>query len=253
MKTIQLYAVLFSTILFGVSTQAQKNNTEKPTIVFVHGVWADGTSFSSQITTLQSKGYKVVSVQNPVTSLTEDVAVTKRAIELISGKIILVGHSWGGFVISQFTNEPKVVGLVYLAGFAPELGETIVSLNKNASETELSKYLVPSNGYVFLSEEGVKKVFANDLSPKQQSLIYATQIPASHTIFVDQSEEPAWKHKPTWYVVAKNDKTINPDLERFMAKRAKAKTIELESSHVVMNSKPKEVLKVIEEAVNFKY
>ena len=253
MKTIQLYTVLFFTLLFGVNTQAQKNNAEKPTIVFVHGVWADGTSFSNQITALQAKGYKVVSVQNPITSLAEDVATTKRAIELIEGNVILVGHSWDGFVISQFTNEPKVVGLVYLAAFAPEAGETIPSLNKNASETALSKYLVPSKGFVFLSEEGVKKVFANDLSPKQQELIFATQIPASHTIFADQSEEPAWKHKPTWYVVAKNDKTINPDLERFMAKRAKAKTIELESSHVVMNSKPKEVLQLIEEAANYKY
>ncbi|MEN2398681.1 alpha/beta hydrolase [Flavobacterium sp. MC2016-06] len=253
MKTIQLYTILLLIILVGAGAQAQKNNIEKPTIVFVHGVWADGTSFSNQITALQGKGYKVVSVQNPVTSLAEDVAATKRAIELITGKVILVGHSWGGFVISQFSNEPKVAGLVYLAGFAPEEGETIVSLNKNASETELSKYLVPSNGYVFLSEQGVKTVFAGDLNTKQQELIYATQIPASHTIFADKSEEPAWKNKPSWYVVAKNDKTINPDLERFMAVRMKAKTVELESSHVVMNSKPNEVLKVIEEAVNFKY
>lgn len=253
MKTLKFYTIILFTFMAIISAQAQKINADTPTIVFVHGVWADGTSFSNQITALQAKGYKVVSVQNPVTSLTDDVATTKRAIGLIDGKVILVGHSWGGFVISQFSNEPKVVGLVYLAGFAPEEGETIPSLNKNASETELSKYLVPSDGYVFISEQGVKTVFAGDLNSKQQALIYATQIPASHTIFADKSEKPAWKNKPTWYVVAKNDKTINPDLERFMAKRMKAKTIELEASHVVMNSKAKEVLKVIEEAATFKY
>lgn len=252
MKTLQKITFILLALLATVYSQAQKSNTEKPTIVFVHGVWADGTSFSSQIIALQAKGYNVVSVQNPVTSLADDVAATQRAIDLIKGNVILVGHSWGGFVISQFNNEQKVVGLVYLAAFAPEEGEDILSLNKNAPKTELEKYLVPLNGYVFLSKEGVKTAFAADLNSKEQALIYATQTPASHTIFADKSGIPAWKQKPTWYVVAKNDKTINPDLERFMAKRIKAKTIELASSHVVMNSQPKEVLKVIEEAASYK-
>ena len=116
----------------------------------------------------------------------------------------------------------------------------------------LTKYLVPTGGYVFISEEGVKTVFANELSPKQQALVYATQTPAAHTVFDDKSGEPAWKHKPTWYVVAKNDKTIHPDLERFMAKRMNAKTTELASCHVMMLSHPAEVLKVIEEAASSK-
>lgn len=252
MKTLKSYFALFLLLVVAFNANAQNKNS-KPTIVFVHGVWADGSSFSSQITSLQAKGYDVVSVQNPVTSLANDVATTKRAIDLIKGNIILVGHSWGGFVISQFSNEPKVVGLVYLAAFAPEEGETIVNLNKNASETELSKYFVPENGFIYLSKEGVKTAFAADLTSKQQALIYATQTPASQSIFTDKSGVSAWKQKPSWYVVAKNDKAINPDLERFMAKRMKAKTIELESSHVVMNSHSTEVLKVIEEAANFKY
>lgn len=253
MKTLKSYITLFLLLIVAFNANAQSNNTTKPTIVFVHGVWADGNSFSSQITALQAKGYDVISVQNPVTSLANDVAATKRAIDLIKGNIILVGHSWGGFVISQFNNEPKVVGLVYLAAFAPEEGETIVNLNKNASETELSKYFVPQDDYVYLSKEGVKTAFAADLNSKQQALIYATQTPASQSIFTDKSEVTAWKQKPSWYVVAKNDKAIHPDLERFMAKRMKAKTIEIESSHVVMNSHPTEVLKIIEEAANFKY
>lgn len=253
MKKLKHYTFTILNLMVIFNAQAQSNNNEKPTIVFVHGVWADGTSFSPQIIALQAKGYGVVSIQNPVTSLAEDVATTKRAIDLIKGKVILVGHSWGGFVISQFSNEPKVVGLVYLAAFAPEFGETILNLNKNAAKTELDKYFVPSNGFIYLSKEGVKIAFAADLNAKQQALIYATQTPASQSIFDDKSEMPAWKQRPTWYVVAKNDKAINPDLERFMAKRMKAKTIELESSHVVMNSHPTEVLKVIEEAANFKY
>jgi len=253
MKTVKQLAFIVLTLLVIFNAHAQKTTNQKPTIVFVHGIWADGNSFASQITALQAKGYDVVSIQNPITSLVDDVATTKRAIDLIKGNVILVGHSWGGFVISQFSNEPKVVGLVYLAAFAPEQGESILSLNKNAPETELSKYFVPSNGYVFLSKEGVKTAFAADLNAKQQALIYATQTPASQTVFADKSAAPAWKQKPTWYVVAKNDKAIHPDLERFMAKRMKARTIELESSHVVMNSHPTEVLKVIEEAANFKY
>jgi pimeloyl-ACP methyl ester carboxylesterase len=213
----------------------------------------DGSCWTDQIAALQAKGYKVVSVQNPITSLAEDVVTTKRAIDLIKGKVILVGHSWGGFVITQAGNDPKVVGLVYLAAYAPDLDESILTVSANGPQTELAKYFVPSGGFLYMSEEGVETVFAADLSAKQQALIYATQVPASQTVFADKSAAPAWKQKPTWYVVAKSDKAISPDLERFMAKRMKAKTTEIESSHVVMNSHPKEVLKIIEEAATFKY
>lgn len=239
--------------MVNAGAHAQNIATEKPTIVFVHGIWADGSSFNEQIAALQAKGYHVVSVQNPITSLAEDVATTQRALDLIKGKVILVGHSWGGFVISQVGNDAKVVGMVYLAAYAPEQGETVLTVSANAGPTELTKYFAESGGYVYITEDGVKTVFANDLTAKQQALVYATQTPAYHTVFGDKSAAPAWKAKPTWYVVAKGDKTINPDLERFMAKRMKAKTIELQSSHVVMNSRPQEVLKVIEEAANYKY
>ena len=248
MKTSKLKSVLFLTLLVVTGANAQTTDKEKPTIVFVHGIWADGSCWTNQITALQAKGYRVISVQNPINSLAEDVATTQRAIDLVKGKVILVGHSWSGMVITQAGNDPKVVGLVYLAAYGPDSGESLSAVSANAPQTELTKYLVPTGGFVFISEEGVKSVFANELSPKQQALIYATQTPASHTVFDDKSGEPAWKHKPTWYVVAKNDKTIHPDLERFMAKRMNAKTTELASCHVMMLSHPAEVLKVIEEA-----
>jgi pimeloyl-ACP methyl ester carboxylesterase len=252
MKTSKLKSILLLTLMIATGAKAQTTDNAKPTIIFVHGIWADGSCWTNQIAALQAKGYHVISVQNPINSLAEDVATTQRAIDLVKGKVILVGHSWGGMVITQAGNDPKVVGLVYLAAYGPDSGESLSAVSANAPQTELTKYLVPSGGYVFISEEGVKTVFANELSPKQQALVYATQTPASHTIFDDKSGEPAWKHKPTWYVVAKNDKTIHPDLERFMAKRMNAKTIELASCHVMMISHPAEVLKVIEEVANFK-
>jgi pimeloyl-ACP methyl ester carboxylesterase len=244
---------LILTLMVAAGAQAQTANGDKPTIIFVHGIWADGSGWTNEIAALQAKGYHVISVQNPINSLAEDVATTQRAIDLVKGKVILVGHSWGGMVITQAGNDPKVVGLVYLAAFGPDSGESLQAVSANAPQTELAKYFVPSGGYVFLSEEGVKTVFANDLNPKQQDLVYATQTPASHAVFDDKSGEPAWKSKPSWFVVAKNDKAIDPDLERFMAKRMKAKTVELPSSHVAMLSHPQEVLKVVEEAANYKY
>lgn len=251
MKTIK--SILLLTLLIATGAKAQTTVNEKPTIIFVHGIWADGSSWNAQIDGLQAKGYPVISVQNPITSLKDDVATTKRAINQAKGKVILVGHSWGGMVITEAGNDPKVLGLVYIAAFAPDAGESFQAVSVNAPQTELTKYLAPSDGYVYITQEGVKAVFAGDLSPQQQAAVYATQIPAFHTLFEDKAGEPAWKTKPSWYIVAKNDKTVHPDLERFMAKRMKAKTTELESSHVAMLSHPKAVIRIIEEAANFKY
>jgi pimeloyl-ACP methyl ester carboxylesterase len=246
MKSIRILS-LFAFILFGSNhVQAQV----KPTIIFVHGIWADGSSWADQVTTLQSKGYNVMAVQNGLISLADDVAATKRAIDLAQGKVILVGHSWGGFVITQAGNDPKVAGLVYVAAFAPDAGETVPSLSSHAAAPEIGKYFVPADGFVFLSKEGVQKAFAQDLSPKQQDLIYATQMPAQQTLFGDKSGTPAWANKSNWFIVAKNDKALHPDLQRFMAQRIHAKTIEIESGHVAMTARAKEVLKVIEEAAN---
>ncbi|QES88793.1 alpha/beta hydrolase [Rhizosphaericola mali] len=246
-------SLLVLALMVGMRTPAQTKTIRKPTIVFVHGIWADGSSFAKQIKALHASGYDVKSVQNPITSLSDDVVATQRIIDQIEGPVILVGHSWGGFVISQFSQESKVEGLVYIAAFAPEMGESVASLNEKVSNTTLSKYFIVQNSFVYLSEQGVKTAFAPDLDAKDQALIYATQTPAAQHIFSERSKDPAWKNKPTWYIVAKNDKAINPDLERFMAKRSKGKTIEISSSHVIMNSHPKEVLQVIKDAANYKY
>ncbi|MET0635303.1 MAG: alpha/beta hydrolase [Chitinophagaceae bacterium] len=248
-KIITLTALMLSgtSILY-----AQKEDAGKPTIIFVHGVWADGSCWSSQITALQAEGYPVTSVQNPITSLADDVAATKRAITLATGKVILVGHSWGGMVITQAGNDPKVVGLVYVAAFAPDLGESINSINKMGPAGTIGQYITPVEGFLHLSREGVGKVFAQDLPEKEQDLVYATQTPGFAPIFDDKSGEPAWKSKPSWFVLTTADKAIDPDVQRMMAKRAHSKTTEINSSHVAMLSHPKEVLKVIEDAANTK-
>lgn len=238
--------------VLGVSSNAAAQTSSAtntgPTIVFVHGLWADGSSWNKLINPLADKGYKVISVQNPTTSLEDDVAETKRAIDRAGGDVILVGHSWGGFVITEAGVDPRVKALVYIAAFAPDKGETVASLSESASPTALSGFLQSANGYLTLSREGVAKAFAGDLDQKEQDVVYAVQQPAFQKVFGDVSMGAAWKTKPSWYVVASEDKTINPDLEKRMAKRANAKTTILKTGHVAMLSKPNEVLDVILDA-----
>lgn len=244
-------AAAASAAMFASSSQTQEivPTASKPTIVFVHGLWADGSSWSKVIAPLIERGFEVISVQNPTTSLEDDVAATNAAIERTTGDVLLVGHSWGGFVITEAGMHPRVKGLVYVAAFAPDKGETVPVLSANAAQTRLSEYLKSSNNVLTVSKDGVATVFADDLPKAEQNLIYAVQQPASPKVFEGVSKQPAWRSKPSWYVVAAGDKTIHPDLERWMAKRANAKTTVLESSHVAMVSKPKEVLGVILDAV----
>ena len=249
MKQLALI-VLVGVLFVGSNAFAQTTDVmnTKPTIVFVHGLWADGSSWNKLINPLAEKGYKVISVQNPTTSLEDDVAATKRAIERAGGDVILVGHSWGGFVISEAGVDPRVKALVYIAAFAPDKGETVASLSESASPTALSGFLQNSNGYLTLSREGVAKAFAGDLDQKEQDVVYAVQQPAFQKLFSDVGLGAAWKTKPSWYVVASEDKTINPDLEKRMAQRANAKTTILKTGHIAMLSKPTEVLAVILDA-----
>jgi pimeloyl-ACP methyl ester carboxylesterase len=238
-------------VLFSVSSafsQTGGSMRSKPTIVFVHGLWADGSCWSKVIGPLVDKGYKVISVQNPTTSLEDDVAGTTRAIDRTDGDVILVGHSWGGSVISEAGADPRVKALVYIAAFAPDKGETAASLGQSVGPTILPGFVQNANGYLTLSREGVAKAFASDLTPKEQDLVYAVQEPAFQKVFGDVGVNAAWKTKPSWYVVASEDNAINPELEKRMAKRANAKTTILKSSHVAMLSKPNEVLEVILDA-----
>ncbi|QIF02267.1 alpha/beta hydrolase [Roseimicrobium sp. ORNL1] len=246
--TIALTVVVFS-LLSNALGQNEKPMNAKPTIVLVHGLWADGSSWNKVITPLVEDGFEVISVQNPTTTLEDDVAAANAAIERAKGDVILVGHSWGGFVITESGAHPKVKGLVYVAAFAPDKGETVPTLSANAAPTKLSDFLKETNGLLTVSKEGVFKVFAGDLPKSEQEVIYVVQQPASPKVFAGVGQQAAWKTKPSWYVVASQDKTINPELEAWMAKRAKSKTTVLEASHVAMLSKPKEVLEVILDAV----
>lgn len=241
---------LMITIATKLLAQSKESNSgPKPTIIFVHGLWADGSAWNRVTAQLQAKGYPVIAVQNPTTSLEDDIAATNKAIARAKGNVILVGHSWGGFVISEAGISDKVKALVYIAALVPDKGETLPTLSAKVEATKLGDYLQNTDGNLTLTEDGVKKAFAQDLPLKEQKLIFATQPPASQNVFAAVSQNAAWKLKPTFYLVAKNDKAINPDLERLMAKRANAITIEVDASHVPMLSKPETVLKLVEEAV----
>ena len=249
--TKALLAGIVAAVLFlGSSAVAQTGDSmnKKLTIVFVHGLWADGSCWSKVINPLMDKGYKVISVQNATTSLEDDVAATKRAIDRADGDVVLVGHSWGGSVITEAGADPRVKALVYIAAFAPDKGETAGSLGESVAPTILPGFIQNANGYLTLSRGGVAKGFAGYLSPKEQDVVYAVQQPAFQKVFSDVGVNAAWKTKPSWYVVASEDNAINPELEKRMAKRANAKTTILKSSHVAMLSKPNEVLNVILDA-----
>ena len=250
--TKTLLAGIVAGVLFLSSSavsQTGDSMNKKLTIVFVHGLWADGSCWSKIVNPLVDKGYKVLSVQNPTTSLEDDVAATKRVLDRADGDIVLVGHSWGGSVITEAGADPRVKALVYIAAFAPDKGETAGSLGESVPPVILPGFLQNANGYLTLSKEGVVKAFATDLSPKEQDLVYAVQPPASQKVFGDVGVNAAWRTKPSWFVVASEDNAINPELEKRMAKRANAKTTVLKSSHVAMLSKPNEVLDVILDAV----
>jgi pimeloyl-ACP methyl ester carboxylesterase len=248
MKNLAL--LLVAGLLLSYShSNAQKSESMKPTIIFVHGLWADGSCWSKVIPSLRDQGFNVISVQNPTTILEEDVAATQRAIKLAGGDVILVGHSWGGFVITEAGDDPHVKALVYIAAYAPEKGETVPSVSAKAAQTKLTDYVKATDGFVTLSKEGVVKAFANGLPEKEQDMIYCVQQPASENVFKGVASHIAWQTKPSWYVVSADDHTIHPDLERMMAERAKAKTTVLKTPHVAMLAQPKEVLDVIMDAV----
>jgi len=218
-------------------------------VVLVHGAFADGSSWVKVIPLLEKAGLNVVAVQNPLTSLADDLAATKRAIALQEGPVILVGHSWAGVVITEAGSDPKVAGLVYVAAFAPDVGEAVGDLGKGLQPPPGAAEIKPdAEGYLTLTTKGVMEDFAPDLPVAQRKLIAATQGATNSSAFGAKVTNAAWKTKPNWYVVAANDRMIQPDLERQFAKAMKAKTITLPSSHVAMLSHPAEVAKLIIEA-----
>ncbi len=216
-------------------------------IVLVHGFWADGSGYRDIIPTLLAEGYEVIAVQNPLTSLADDVAATKRALNRIEGECILVGHSWGGTVISEVGNDERVSGLVYIAALAPDTGESMIDLMSKYGPPS-SSHIQEQDGFLWISKEGIQEILANDLSAEQTALIYATQTPPSASLPETKIERPAWKQKPSWYIIANNDRAVPPELQRDFSQRMGATTVVLESGHAPMISHSKEVLEVIREA-----
>lgn len=211
-------------------------------VVLVHGAFADGSSWSKVVTKLQGKGYNVIAVQNPLTSFEDDVAAAKRAIAQLDGPVLLVGHSYGGMVISEAGKDPKVAGLVYVAALVPEDGQNVVDVNAAMPTTGVEKYFqLSDDGHLTLPQKAISESFAQDVTPEEKKIIFSTQGSWAASATQVKVYDPAWKNKPSWYIVAAKDGMINPDLERFKAKLIKATTLELNSSHVPMVSQPDKV------------
>lgn len=219
-------------------------------VVLVHGAYADGSCWTDVIERLQKAGLHVTAVQNPLSSLADDVEATKRILALQDGPTILVGHSWAGTVISEAGTDPKVAGLVYVAARAPDAGEDYGALAARFPTPPASAGLVKANGFAQLSEQAFVRDFAGDVDPVKARALSAVQGRISDTLFASRTTQAAWRSKPTWYAVSTNDRTTSPELERFLAARMKAKTIELASSHVSMLSHPDEIAGLILEAAN---
>jgi pimeloyl-ACP methyl ester carboxylesterase len=214
-------------------------------VVLVHGAWADGSSWGEVIPRLQAAGLKVTAVQNPLSSLEDSVAETRRALALQDGPTVLVAHSWGGTVISEVGTDPKVTALVYVAARAPDAGEDFVALSGKFPAGAVRAGIQTSDGYTLLSEDAFLKYFANGVEPKKAKVLYAVQGSTAASIFAGRTTAAAWHSKPSWYAVSKLDQTINPDLERFLAKRMNATTVELEAGHLSLVSHPRQVAALI--------
>jgi pimeloyl-ACP methyl ester carboxylesterase len=219
----------------------------KPSIVFAHGLWADGSCFIKLIPTLQAEGYEVMASQHGLDSLATDVAAVKACLARINSPAILVGHSYGGTLITHAGTDARVAGLVYIAALAPDVDETSQSLLDKFPTTPVFGHIEVAEGRVWLKTTGVPH-FAGDLPGVDQKLIYATQGAPVADLFNQKVDGTAWKSKPSWYVLATQDETVHPDLQRSVCERMKATVTEVAASHVPMLSKPEVVLDVIRQA-----
>lgn len=241
--------ILTALAIFGPAHAAAPKGTPR-SIVLVHGAFADGSAWDKVVPMLEAKGYNVVAVHQPLTSLASDVSATKRAISEQPGEVILVGHSYGGVVITEAGNDPKVVGLVYVAAFAPDAGQSANDLVKTAQPPVWLKQMQVDEGFGRLPTATVVTEFAQDLPEGEVKLLAAKQGPINTKNFDESVKTAAWRSKPSWYVRAANDRMIDPALQATMAKQIKATTTSLDSSHVPMLSKPKQVAGVILDAAS---
>lgn len=233
-------------------TSMHRGNAHNTTIVLVHGAWADGTGWQDIIPILQRESYRVIAVQNPLTALATDVETTKRVIDGETRKgrsVVVVGHSYGGAVMSgAAAGNSGVKALVYVAAFAPDVGEPLAAFLEKYP-TELPTAFEPdAAGFLYLSAEKYRPIFAADLPERQTRVMQASQKPANGAIFGQAITAAAWRTIPSWYVVAQEDKALSPDLERFYAKRMNARTSEIKASHVVFISRANQVAKIILDA-----
>jgi pimeloyl-ACP methyl ester carboxylesterase len=250
MKTVRLLIALavaaFAATLGESGVRAQTTApVQARNVVLVHGAWADGSSWAEIIPLLQAAGLKVTAVQNPLTSLEDSVAATRRVLALQDGPTVLVAHSWGGTVISETGLDPKVSALVYVAARAPDAGEDFVALSGKFPPGPARAGVETHDGFTQLSEDSFLKYFANGVEPKLAEVLYAVQQPTAASLFGGRTTVAAWRSRPSWYAVSKLDQTINPDLERFLAKRMNATTVELEAGHLSLVSHPREIADLI--------
>src|SRR5438552_1436805 len=218
-------------------------------IVLVHGGFVDGSGWESVYQILKEDGYNVSIVQNPTISLEDDVAVTRRILAAQDGPAILVGHSYGGAVITEAGNDPKVVGLGYITAFAPDRGESVASLIKDPPPgAPVPPILPPQDGYLFLDKTKFAASFAADVDAEKAAFMADSQVPWSVAALSGTISEPAWRAKPSWYLIATDDKMIPPDAQRFMSKRAGSTVVEAKGSHAIYVSQPSAVAGLIEQA-----
>jgi pimeloyl-ACP methyl ester carboxylesterase len=232
------------------SNGASAESVAEKNIVLVHGGFVDGSGWEGVYQLLRKDGYTVSIVQNPTISLAGDVAATKRIVAAQNSPVILVGHSYGGVVITEAGNDPKVVGLVYIAAFAPDQGESVSTLIQNSPPgAPVPPILPPQDGYLFLDKAKFSASFAADVDAEKAAFMADAQVPWGVEALGGTISEPAWKTKPSWYLVATDDKMIPPPAQRFMSKRAGSTVVEAAGSHAIYVSQPNVVASLIEEAV----
>jgi len=248
MKRIYFIALLSVASLLSIIADAQVKN-----IVLVHGAFADGSGWKKVYAILKSHGYNVSIVGNPNTGPEDDVAATNRVLDRQEGPVILVGHSYGGAIISVSGNSPKVVGLVYVAAFAPEKGETLGKLLSGYPADPESGILPPVNGFAWYDVAKFHSGFCADIPKEEAAFMAASQVPVAVSAFTYTFGDVAWKSKPSWHIVATEDHSLPTDLERFMAKRANGSVTEIRGSHAIFISQPQKVAAVIEAAAKEAY